>query len=199
MEKHSKFKKVESIKNLERYNLPIPKTIFIFDFKKQEKEIDDFLKNNRIVTVRSDRIEQTDFCPHNLRCPRDKTKQFIKKLINKNFAVILQKYIPIMRNRVSGTILILKRHILVELMGTGPLTRLMRDGLLQERTKILKRNLKEVEHFGKRMIKREKLADILKLVKNVPPYKILEFSLRPEGIYFWQIIDDKTARRLEGR
>ncbi len=197
MGKLSRFQKIESVKNLKRYKLPIPQTIFIFDFKRQEKEIDDFLKKNKIVTIRSDKIGQTNFCPHNLRCPRDKAKRFIKELIDKNFAVLLQEYIPIARDRVSGNILILKKHIFVELMGPGPLTRLTRDGLLQERAKFLKSNLKETEHFGKRMIKQKELVNIVKLVKNIPPFMILEFTLRPEGIYFWQITNDKTAGSLE--
>lgn len=197
MAKLSGFKKIESIKNLMRYKLPIPRTIFIFNFKKQEKDIEDFLKKNKIVTIRSDKIGQTNFCPHNLRCLRDEAKQLIRKLINKNFAVLLQEYIPIMRDRVSGNILILKKHIFIELMGTGPLTRLTRDGVLQERAKFLKINSKELEHFGKRMIEKKELVNVVKLVKNIPAYTILEFTLRPEGIYFWQITHDKTAKTLE--
>jgi len=189
------FKKIEGIKILQKYNLPQPKTIFIFDFKKQEKEIDDFLKNKRIVTIRSDKRGKTDFCPLNIGSPQNKVKQQIKKLIPKGYVVILQEYIPV-RSRVSGNILILKNHILVELMGTGSLSLLNRDGKVEEQVKLEKGNFKEVEHFGKRLISKKELVKILKLVKRVPTYKLLEFTLRSKGLYFWQMRDDKTAKEL---
>ena len=196
MGKLNEFKKIKGIKYLKKYNLPIPETIFIFDFKKQEKEIDDFLKNRRIVTIRSDKKGKTDFCPHNLRCERSKAKNLIKKLISRGYAVILQRYIPIRRDRVSGNILALKNHILIELMGTGPLTWLNRDGRVEEQIKVENDSFKKVGHLGKRLVTKKELTIILRAVKNVPPYKILEFTLRPEGIYFWQIRDDRTARNL---
>jgi len=190
------FKKIKGIKILQKYNLPQPKTIFIFDFKKQEKEIDDFLKNKRIVTIRSDKRGQTDFCPLSVGCPKNKAKQQIKKLIPKGYVAILQEYIPI-RSRVSGNILILKNYILVELMGTGPLSLLNREGKVEEQVKLKRGNLKEVEHFGKRLISKKELVKILKLVKRVPAYKLLEFTLRSKGLYFWQMRDDKTAKELD--
>jgi len=191
------FKKIESIKQLQKYHLPIPETIFVFNFKKQEKEIDDFLKNKRIVTVRSDKKFKTDFCPHNLRCQKKEAKKFIRNLIFKGYAAIVQRYVPIRRDRVSGNILILKSRILMDLMGTGPLTRLTRDGIVEEQIIFSKSNFKSISHLGKRLISNDKLQDILNIIKNIPPYKILEFTLRPEGIYFWQIKDDKTTKQLE--
>ncbi len=171
MKKPNRFKKVESIKKLIRYDLPIPKTIFIFDFKKQEKEIDNFLKNREIVTIRSDKEGKTDFCPHYLRCPRAKAKKFIKKLTAKDYAVILQAYVFIRTKRISGNILTLKNHILMELMGLGPLTWLNREGRVEERLKFKRHNFKLVEHAGKKLVRRKKLINILRTVKDIPPYR----------------------------
>ena len=190
------FKKIEGIKELQRYNLPIADTIFIFNFKRQEKGIDDFLKSKKFVTVRTDKKGKMDFCPYNLRCERKNAKRLIKKLNLNGYTVILQKYVPIRRDRVSGNILTLKNQILIELMGVGPLTALNREGRVEEHIVFRKNNLKEIKHFGKRLIKRKDLLPILKMVKNIPPFKILEFTLRPEGIYFWQIRYDKTARLI---
>ena len=64
------FKKIESIKKLREYNLPIPETIFIFDFNKQGKEIEKFLKGKKIISVRSDSASKSAFCPNIPRCPR---------------------------------------------------------------------------------------------------------------------------------
>jgi hypothetical protein len=195
--KFKAFKKIESIKQLQKYRLPIPETIFIYNFKKQEKEIDDFLKNKRIVTVRSDKENKTDFCPHNLRCQRKEAKKFVRNLVSKGYAAIVQRYVPIRRDRVSGNILILKNRVLMDLMGTGPLTRLTREGIIEEQVVFSKNGFKRLSHHGKELISKAQFRGILNTVKNIPPYKILEFTLRPEGIYFWQIKEDKSARQLE--
>ncbi|OIP75519.1 MAG: hypothetical protein AUK06_01630 [Parcubacteria group bacterium CG2_30_36_18] len=193
-----KFLKIESIEEIRKYKLLHPATIFIFDFNKQKKEVDAFLRNKNFVTIRTDKKNNLYFCPCDLRCPRSRARQSIKEFISKGYVVILQRYIPIRKDRkVSGNILILKNYILVELMGKGPLTWLNRNGKIEEQIKFKKRNLKEIEHFGKRLIKRGELTDILKLVKNVPNYKILEFTLMTEGYYFWQIKNDETAKKLE--
>ena len=191
------FKKIESIKKLQKYKLPTAQTIFIFDFKKQEKEIDDFLKNKRVVTIRSDKRGRTDFCPLNIGCPRKKAKSIIKKISSKGYAVLLQEYIPV-RSKVSGNILILKKHILVDLMGTGALSLMNREGKIEEQVKFRKKDFAEVSHFGKRLIKKRELINILKMVKKMPVYNLIEFTLRDKGLYFWQIKEDKTARQLEG-
>ncbi len=194
------FKKIESIKKLQRYNLPIPETIFIFNFGKQEKEIEKFLKDKEFITIRSDKKGGADFCPCSLRCPRNKAKSFIKEVIRKGYAAILQRYIPIRKNRIlSGNILILKNHILMELMGVGPLTWLNRKGKLEERVRLRKDNLYKLERWGKKLVEKKKLINIVKLVKNIPPYKILEFTLISEGPFFWQIKEDRTAKQLEVR
>ena len=192
------FKKIGGIKELQIHNLPIPDTIFIFNSRKQEKEIDKFLKNKENITIRTDKRGNTDFCPHILRCPKNEAKPFIKKITAKGYAAILQEYLPIRKNRIlSGNILILKNHILMELMGVGPLTWLNREGRVEEQIKLRKGNLKEVEHLGKRLVEKKKLVNIVKMVKNIPPYKILEFTLRLGGPFFWQIKEDKTAKVLE--
>jgi len=190
------FKKIESIKKLQKYKLPIPQTIFISDFKKQEKEIDKFLKDKKIVTIRSDKKGRTDFCPLVIGCPKNKAKSLIKKISSRGYAVILQKYVPL-KSRVSGNILILKKHILAELMGTGALSLMNREGKIEEQIKFKKKDLTEVSHFGKRLIRKQELIKIVKMVKKLPVYKVIEFTLRRDGLYFWQIREDKTAKQLE--
>ena len=190
------FKKIESIKKLQNYNLPIPETIFIFNFKKQEKEIEKFLKNKKIVTIRSDKKGSTDFCPLIIGCQKNKAKSLIKKINSKGYVVILQQYVPV-RSRVSGNILILKKHILAELMGTGALSLMNREGKIEEQIKFKKKDLTEVSHFGKQLIKKRDLTNILKMVKKIPVYHLVEFTLRRDGLYFWQIKEDKTAKQLE--
>jgi len=190
--------KIKSIKEIQKYKLPHPETIFIFNFKKQEKEIDKFSKNKENITIRTEKKGDTDFCPHFLRCPRNKVKPFVKKITSEGYVAILQKYLPIRKNRIlSGNVLILKNHILMELMGVGPLTWLNREGRIEEQIKFKKDNLKEVEHSGKRLVNKKRLVNILKMVKNIPPYRILEFTLLSEGPFFWQIKEDKTAKKLE--
>ena len=196
--KSAEFLKIKSIKEIQKYKLPCPETIFVFNFKRQEKEIDKFLKNKENITIRTDKKGKTDFCPHILRCSKNKAKPFIKEITAKGYAAILQQYLPIRKNRIlSGNILILKNHILMELMGVGPLTWLNREGRMEEQVKFRKNNLREVEHSGKKLVGRKKLVNIVKMVRNIPPYKILEFTLRSEGPFFWQIKEDKTSKLLE--
>ena len=78
-----------------------------------------------------------------------------------------------------------------------PLYLLTRDGKIDEFIKIEKDSLREVERFGKRVIKKSDLNKILKLIKRLPDFKIVEFTLRKDGLIFWQMIDDKTAKTLE--
>ena len=197
MKELSNFKKIEGLKNLEKYSLPAPATIFILDFKKQEKEIDDFLKNRDIVMIRSDKEVDMSFCLHNLNCPKAKAKKFIEKLVSEGYAAILQEHVPSEEDKLSGNILIFKKNILMELMEGGPLTLLNREGKLDEYIKIRRNDFKETEHFGKRLITKEDLGRVLKLIKKVPPFKILEFSIGQDWLYFWQIRDDKTAKELK--
>jgi hypothetical protein len=191
------FIKIKEQQEVARYGLPMPETIYIYNFDKQEKEIDEFLKNKEFVTIRSDKKTEHDFCPHDLKCPKNKAKPLIKKLISEKYAIILQQYIPIEKDRTSGNILILKKYIVVELMGEGPLIWLTRDGRVDEWAVFEKKDLKETNHVGKRIISSNDLKKILKRVADLPPYKLLEFTLRPEGLYFWQIKNDKSAAQIE--
>ncbi len=193
-----RYKKIESIKELQKYRLPVARSIFVFNFRKQEKEIDRFLKNKKFITIRTDKKGYSDFLPCHIRYPGNKAKEKIKELVAKKYAVIFQNYIPLRKDReVSGNILILKKDFMVELMGKGPLTWLNREGKIDERIRLKKNNLREVYHSGKRLIKKRELTGVLKLVKNIKPYKILEFSLVSGIPYFWQIRDDKTAKKLD--
>lgn len=153
------FFKIEGIIEASRYNLPVSKTIFIFDFEKQEKEIDDFIKNRDYVAIRTDKRNGLDFYPHNLRCPKNKAKELIKELNLQGYAIILheQKHVPFGKadHQVSGNILILKEYFLIELMEGEPLILLTRDGKIDELIKIERNNLKEVMRFGKRIIKKD--------------------------------------------
>lgn len=196
--KSSKYLKIDSIREIQRYKLPHPETVFIFNFKKQEKDIDKFLKGKEFVTIRTDKKGKTDFCPHSLRCRKSKVKQFVKDVLKKGYAVILQAYLPIRKGRIlSGNISIFKNYILLELMGVGPLTWLNRQGKMEEQVKFDRKNLKKLAHFGKKLAKDDILLKIVKLVRNIPSYKILEFTLRKEGVYFWQIKDDKTLKLIK--
>ena len=191
-----KFRKVKGVKDLEQYDLTTPQTIFIFDFKKQEKEIDTFIKNRDRLMIRSDKENELDFCPHNLICPKAEAKDFIKKLTSKKFVVILQECISWKEDKLSGNIMTLKNDVVVELMRGGPLIFLNRDGQVDEYLKVNKKGL-VVEYSGRKIINKTDLDKILKMVKKLPPYKIVEFSIGPDWLYFWQIRDDKTARGLE--
>jgi len=192
-----KFQKIKGIKEIERHKLPFSKTIFIFNYEKQEKEIDEFIRGKVYVSVRSDSIKGQDFCPHNLKCPADKVREFVKELNSDGYAAIIQEYLPWEGDKASGNILILKKYILVELMGEGPLIWLNRDGQTEEQILFTKDAFREVKHWGKRLIANADLIKTLKMVKNLPLYKLIEFTMRPEGIYFWQIRNDKTAEEID--
>ncbi len=196
--KSDKFAKIESIKELREYGLPVPETVFIFNFAKQEKEIDKFLRGKKFVSVRSDKAGSTDYCPHMLRCPHSKAKGFIKTVIEGGCAAVLQKYTPLKKGEiVSGNILALENRILVELMDVGPLVWLTRKGEVAEQVIFDKKSLKETGHFGKRLISSSKLAKIARYALPLAPYRVLEFTLRTDGLCFWQIKDDPTAKRLD--
>lgn len=85
----------------------------------------------------------------------------------------------------------------MELIRSGAVSRLDREGKIEEQVKFRKKDLKEVEHFGKRLVKSVVLRNIAKIIKNIPPFKILDFVLMENGPYFYQIQDDKTAKELE--
>jgi hypothetical protein len=191
-----KFKKVKGIKDLGQYDLPTPQTTFIFDFNKQEKEINAFIKNRSYLMIRSDKENELDFCPHNLICPKAGAKDFIKKLTAKKFVVILQECISWKEDKLSGNILTLKNGVVIELMRGGPLIFLNRDGQVDEYLRVNKKGL-VVEYSGKKIINKTDLDKVIKLIKKLPPYKIVEFSIGPDWLYFWQIREDKTAKGLE--
>jgi len=197
MKNLSVFKKIKGIKDLEIYGLPTPETIFIFDFKKQEKEIDTFIRNRDRLMIRSDRENDLDFCPHNLTCPQKEAKNFIGGLISKNFAVILQECIPWQEDKISGNILTLRKDLIIELMKGGPLILLNRDGQVDAYIKVRREKPKKMKYSGGKIIEKQDLENILKMVERLPPYKIVEFSIGPDWLYFWQIRDDKTAKELE--
>lgn len=192
-----KFKKIESIKKIQKYGLPTPKTVFVFDFKRQQREIEAFLKSRKYVMIRSDSKDDTDFCPHNLSCPKLEAKKFIKDLLVKNYAILLQEHVPWTDDKLSGNILVLKNYFIVELMEGGPLILLNRDGQVDECLRIRKRGLCEVEHLGKRLISPSEIIDVLKMVKDVPSYRIVEFTIGQGWTYFWQIREDETTKKLE--
>jgi len=193
----NRFKKIKGIIALEKYLLPAPETIFIFDFEKQEKEIDVFIKGRDYLMIRSDKENDADFCPHNLTCPKNEAKDFIEGLTAENYAVILQECIPWKEDKISGNVLTLRKDLLIELMKGGPLTLLNRDGQVDACVKVRRGKPKKIECSGEKIISKKDLDDILRLVEHLPPYKIAEFSIGPDWLYFWQIIDDKTAKKLE--
>ncbi|MFA4998701.1 MAG: hypothetical protein WC514_01655 [Candidatus Paceibacterota bacterium] len=195
--KYDKFSKIDSIKEIKRYSLPRPETIFIFDFKKQEKEIDKFLKGKKTVSIRSDKRGNSRFCPNIPRCQSSEAKPLIEKINTQGYAVILHEYLPVKKGRIAaGHILILKNHILMELIGSGPVSRLDRQGAVEEIIKFRKSNLEEVEHFGRRLAKVGVFRKVANLVENIPCFRVLDFALMEKGVYFYQIQNDKTAKGL---
>ncbi len=119
------FAKIDSIIQLQRLGLPTPKTVFVFDAEKQEAEIDNFLKNREMVMIRSDKDGCAGKCPHNLKCPKNEAKEFIKKLNSEGFAAILQEHVPF-NAYASGNIMLLKNKMIIEMTEGSPLTKLNR-------------------------------------------------------------------------
>ena len=192
--------KIESIKRILDNNLPFPKTIFVFDYKKREKEIEEFIKDREYVMIRSDK-RNTKLCPHYLKCPKNEAKNFIKKLNSEGYIAIVHDMSYIknydFNNEIAGNVLLLKNNFIVEIVKGGPVAKLNRFGEMDESIKISRQSLKQIEHSGKRIIDKKKLNKILKMVNHLPPYKIVEFAIGPDWLYFWQIRDDETSKKLE--
>lgn len=203
--------KIKSIMEIQKLGLPFPETIFIFDYKKQEKEIEEFLKNRKRVMIRTDKHGALE-CPHKLDCPKEEAKEIIKKFISNGYAVILSEYVPMTWKedggrliptgengaRFSGNILFLEEKIIVEIMRGNPLTLLARHGIVDEHILLDKYTLKEIFHWGERIIDRKTLERIIEMLNGIDlMYKIVEFGVGDDWIYFWQIKEDKTSKILE--
>lgn len=193
----SKFKKIESIIKLQKLGFPTPNTVFIFDHEKQENEIDNFLRNRKLVMIRSDKSGHDGKCPHHLECPTEEAKDFIKNINSKGFAAILQDFVPF-NNLFSGNVLVLKDKFVIEVVEGSHLTILNRHGKMDEHIEISRNDYKKIKHHGKKIVKKEVLEKILKFVnKDELVHKIVEFSIAPDWFYFWQIREDKTSHLLE--
>ncbi|MFZ3077327.1 MAG: hypothetical protein WA139_02630 [Candidatus Aenigmatarchaeota archaeon] len=192
------FAKIDSIIQLQKLGLPTPQTAFILDAEKQNAEIDVFLKNRELVMIRSDKNGCEGKCPHNLKCPKHEAKEFIKKLNAEGFAAILQEHVPF-NAFASGNVLLLKKKMIVEMMEGSPLTKLNREGKLDEHIVMERFNgRKEIRHHGKRLLARNMLKKVLDLVEYLPfENKIVEFAVAPDWMFFWQIRDDRTSAMLE--
>ncbi len=192
------FAKIDSIIRLQKLGLPIPQTVFIFDAEKQKAEIENFIRNRELVMIRSDKKRKTDFCPHNLACPKHEAKEFIKKLNAEGYAAILQEHVPF-NAYASGNIMLLKNKMIIEMMEGSPLTKLNREGKLDEHIFLERFNgRREIRHHGKRILSRNILKKVLDLVEYLPlENKIVEFAVAPGWLFFWQIRDDRTGGMLE--
>ncbi len=192
------FAKIDSIIQIRKLGLPTPETVFVFDAEKQEAEIDGFLKNRELVMIRSDKNGCEGKCPHNLKCPKHEAKEFIKKLNSEGFAAILQEHVPF-NAFASGNIMLLKNRMIIEMTEGSPLTKLNREGKLDEHIVLGRFNgRKEISHHGKRLLARNILKKVLDLVEYLPlENKIMEFAVAPDWLFFWQIRDDKTGGMLE--
>lgn len=192
------FQKIQSIMEIQRLGLPTPETIFVLDCEKQDNEIESFLADKDFVMIRSDK-KGASFCPNNLKCPKHTAKEFIRELNKDGYAAILQEHVPWHDTQISGNILLLKNHIIIEVMQGGPLTRMNRYGEMHEHIKIERFNdCKEVYRFGKRVLPEEIMQKIVKMVENLPfSYRIVEFAVAPNWLYFWQIRDDESSKMLE--
>lgn len=192
------FAKIDSIIRLQRLGLPVPQTVFIFDSEKQDGEMENFLKNRDHVMIRSDKKDSEGKCPHNLKCPKSEAKDFIRKLNSEGFAAILQEHVPF-NAFASGNVLLLKNKMIIELTEGSPLTKLNREGMMDEHIRMERFNgRKELHHHGKRLLSRNILKKVLDLVEYLPfENKIVEFAVAPDWLYFWQIRDDRTSGMLE--
>jgi len=192
------FSKIDSIIQIRKLGLPTPETIFVYDAGKQDAEIDVFLKNRELVMIRSDKKDSAGKCPNYLGCPKNEAKEFIRKLNSEGYAVILQEHVPF-NTTASGNILLLKSEMIIELMVGGPLTKLNREGKLDEHIVLERFNgRKELHHSGKRLLARNILKKVLDLVEYLPfENRIVEFAVAPDWLFFWQIRDDETSKMLE--
>ncbi len=189
-----KIKNILEIKNL---NLPMPETVFVFDLRKQEKEIEEFINGKEFVMIRSDKKGNRNNCPHNLKCHANNAKSFIEKLNKEGFVAILQEHVPF-NAFFSGNVLLLKNKIIIEVMEGSPLTLMNRYGKVDEHLQIERFTRKEIKHYGKRVLTRNIFEKILNLVEYLPiENKILEFAVGPDWFYFWEIRDDKTGKMLK--
>lgn len=195
--KSDRLPKIRSLERLKGYGLPIPETLFIFNFKKQEREIVKFLKGRRFVSIRADKPGNSQFCPSIPRIETGKAKSLCRKINSQGYVVILHEYFSLRKGRIAcGHVMTLKDHIVFELVDQGAVSRLDREGEVREIIKFRKKDLAETEHYGKRTASRKSLRKLALLVKNIPCYKILDFTLMEKGPYFYQIQDDETSRRL---
>lgn len=206
------FAKIQSIMKIQELGLPHPETIFIFDFEKQEKEIEEFIKNKELLMIRTDRKENSDNCPHVLDCPKEDAKKAVKELNSKGYAVILSEYVPLKYKeedgkiietgdknaaKFSGNILFLADRIIIDIMEGNPLTLLNRNGIVHEHIQS-DNSLEEIFHWGERIAERETLEKIIKMLNGLDlKNKIVEFGVGPNWLYFWQIRDDKSSKMLE--
>lgn len=192
------FAKINSIIQIRKLGLPTPQTVFVYDAEKQDAEIDGFLKNRELVMIRSDKSGCEGKCPHNLKCPKREAKEFIKKLNAEGFAAILQEHVPF-NAFASGNIMLLKNKMIIEMMEGSPLTKLNREGKLDEHIRMERfGGRREIRHHGKRLLPRNILKKVLDLVEYLPlENRIVEFAVAPDWMFFWQIRDDKTGGMLE--
>ncbi len=191
------FLKIASIMEIRKLGLPSPETVFVFNSAKQEREIENFLRNRELVMIRSDRKDSAGKCPHNLACPKREAKEFIRRLNSEGYAVILQEHVPF-NAYASGNILLLKDKMIIELMEGSPLTKLNRFGMMDEHMRLDRFNgRKEFFHNGKRILSRNILKKVLDMVEYLPlENRIFEFAVAPDWLFFWQIRDDRTAGKL---
>ncbi|MBU3958114.1 MAG: hypothetical protein KKB25_03490 [Nanoarchaeota archaeon] len=192
------FSKISSIMQIQRLGLPSPETVFVYDAETQEAEIEDFLKDREFVMIRSDKKDSAGKCPHNLKCPKREAKEFIKKLNAEGFAAILQEHVPF-NAFASGNIMLLKNKMIIEMMEGSPLTKLNREGKLDEHIRMERfGGRREIRHHGKRLLPRNILKKVIDLVEYLPlENRIVEFAVAPDWMFFWQIRDDKTGGMLE--
>jgi hypothetical protein len=102
-----------------------------------------------------------------------------------------------LNNNYSGNILLLKDSFIIEVMKGGPVSKLNREGIVDEHLRINK--MGDVTfHQGGSVIPSADLKDIINRVKDLSlTYHILEFSKGPDWFYFWHAREDKTSKKLE--
>jgi len=190
------YPKINGIIKLRNLGLPTPKTLIINDYELQKQEINNFLMMRKFVMIRSEKEGQSTHCPSMIQCPINQAGSFIKELNTNGYAAIVQDYIPL-NNIYSGNILVLNDSFIIEVMKGGPVSKLNREGKVDEHLRISKAG-DTITHFGSNVIPINDVKKIISKVKDLPlKNHIIEFSSGPDWFYFWHAREDKTSAKLE--
>lgn len=191
-----RYSKLEAIERVMRHGLPLPRTIFVLDWQKQAKEVEEFLNGREWVSIRTDK-PNAHYCPNNLECPAELAAQQIKQFLEQGYAVILSEYVPF-NALASGNCLVLSQRLIVECMRGSPLTLLNRYGKLDEHLQLDRRSGRVLFHWGEFVLSKEQVNKVFELFnRNDFLYCRVEFAFGPDWFYVWEIRKDESSRLLD--